>query len=837
MDANNQNFHMLADGSHFDFSKSNNACIWDDKNRILKLNSQRAFEDFPSDRAVARLLANNSPSTVDGYDTWAILNEDRSQVIALGAFSESTPIYVAPTGQRIFDISMGDDEVLYIAVGIPEVNSSIVMLDRLDRWKPVSLKQNGFNPDRVVTVPGKGAFTLDRSNQKLAQIKGMPLRDRPRPDYCPGTARPCEENSDPPRINVRNDLIFPNNREVVAMSSNFHGKIAFLLWHDTPTEKAEIMLMDDNSFVEPVKLGYSGAPFTIGWVEDDKWAVLFDQLNEAIVYDLSGSSNSNPINPAGDRYPLSNWNNTLFCNSLEQPVNYLSNSKNNLEKPRPLYKLSMPGLAQDATVSSQSPFDSGENGTIWHRIYLEASLPPGTGLKIFLYAADDTASLASANGMEHCFGSCPRVNDSTDIPIGTWVTDSSEIPFHPGLLHCKPKENHAGLFTVLVQRPGRKVRSLAGRYLKIDLQLFGNGQSGPEVAAVRIYGPRFSYLDNYLPELYRETEFGAKADTMDKATGADFLQRFLGIFEGMLTPLEDKIASSYLVTDPVSAPSDALDWLGTWIGMSFESGLPTLRKRKMLAHATELYRKRGTIRGLSGALNIATDNKVALGQIVILEDFRLRRTFATILGADLADEENPLTAGIVSSGNSYVGDTLFLGDEEKMEFLALFKPDILENKKEKKIVKRFFEKLANKITILIHNETNKETFKLIKRIAELEIPAHVSVRVLKASDSLLVGLSAIVGLDTYMGKRKPPKPAKIGKSFIGRGDYIKGMASLDPRLEGAASPVVKPGMRRPTANAGDDSNSEYGSNFTLDGSRSGAYDGRNIDHYLWRWLQ
>ena len=130
-------------------------------------------------------------------------------------------------------------------------------------------------------------------------------------------------------------------------------------------------------------------------------------------------------------------------------------------------------------------------------------------------------------------------------------------------------------------------------------------------------------------------------------------------------------------------PEESIEWLSSWIGLTFDTAFPEPRRRALLAAAPELYRARGTPRGLGMAIDVATGGAVSSGEVVVLEDFRLRRTFATILGADLADEDDPLMAGLVSSGNSFVGDTLFLGEEHRKEFLALFSAGLPVSMKER----------------------------------------------------------------------------------------------------------------------------------------------------------
>lgn len=838
MDANGQKFWLLAEEAQFHVDGSQ--ARWDATRRVLRLRSSRLLPALPTDRAVARTLAGQVHTTLDEFGTWATISSDRTEVQAFGTFDEAQTIYsiaaddTAAADDIVLDLAMGEDSVLYLVVGEAGVNTRVMMLDRRERWSPVALQESGFIPDLVVASPGGGAWVLDRSNKRIARVWGMPLRDRPLMEYRPGVARPCNENPHPPQLELRDELLLPDDYEVIAMSVSVEGEsrgtVAMLLWPAAPTQAAALVLLTDKQLSQVIPLSGAIAPFSIGWVRQDRIALLFGAMTEAAVYQLDWSDTGISATAEGDRYPLSGWTQFPICNALQQPAHYPASLAGD-KHPRPLYRLSMPGLAKSASVEASTAIDSGQVGGEWHRLYIEASIPQGTGITVYLSASDDLTTLADADVFPHCFGLIADEvqQDFKDAPLASWMSLGSEIPFHPGLLDCAAQKNRAGLFNVLIQRADRTVRTLRGRYLQLRVALHGDGHTTPELAAIRVYGPRFSYLDHYLPELYRETVFGAQADNRSAATGADFLQRYLGLFESLLTPLEDRIAAAHVVTDPRSAPNEALEWLSQWVGMALEPGLPAARKRRMLAEATKLYRKHGTLRGLSLALNVSTGDWVASGGIVILEDFRLRRTFATILGADLADEEDPLMMGIVQSGNSYVGDTLFLGDEEKKEFLALYRPDVSETKAEQQAVAEFFERLAHRITVLVHRDASSEALGLIRRIVELETPAHVEARVLSASTALLVGLSALVGVDTVIGEGPVPQPAHVNRSFIGRGDFILGKGSLDPRLEGAGSSEME---KRPTAYAPDVA-AEYGASFTLDASESRAYGGRELVRYEW----
>jgi phage tail-like protein len=508
----------------------------------------------------------------------------------------------------------------------------------------------------------------------------------------------------------------------------------------------------------------------------------------------------------------------------------------------PLSPLSLPSFATQGEATNATPIDSGDARTTWHRAYVEACIPPGCGLRLWLAATNDLAPPDSdAEWHEHRFGDrfkSPAPGDDawTIPPRAAWLPAVCELPMHGGLLQCPPVRDRVGLFTVLVQRSRRATRALRGRFLWARLQLVGNGLSTPDVAAVRAYASRFSYLEQYLPELYHETLFGADADRVlksdEQATPSDFLERFLATFEGVLTPLEDTIASACLLTDPRSAPAEALEWLASWIGLGFEPGYPLAQRRALIAAAPTLYKKHGTLAGMSLALDVATDGACSRGSIVVVEDFRLRRTALTILGANLADADDPLLAGLSVSGNSFVGDTLILGDEHRDEFLALFGPDISITPHERSAVAAFFDRLAHRVTVLVHRDTPSEELALIRRIVELETPAHVESRIGTASDAFLVGVAALVAVDTSPGPEMRPASVEVDRSYLGWRDLVLGMPSLDPRLESGGT-VPQPGSwNRPVADS-HGVTTPFGAPFTLDASASHAASGRSIVNYSW----
>jgi phage tail-like protein len=181
-----------------------------------------------------------------------------------------------------------------------------------------------------------------------------------------------------------------------------------------------------------------------------------------------------------------------------------------------------------------------------------------------------------------------------------------------------------------------------GRFLQLKLTLRGNGQATPRLRALRAYYPRFSYLQEYLPAVYRED-----------SESASFLDRFLANPEGFLTALEDKIASVQMLFDYRSAPAEALGWLAGWFGVTLDPVWSEAKERVFIQHAMEFFQYRGTIRGIQMALRLALEDQPGSeffsGSVAdrrcaerfrIVEKFRTRRTPALALG-DPTEQTGP----------------------------------------------------------------------------------------------------------------------------------------------------------------------------------------------------
>jgi len=141
------------------------------------------------------------------------------------------------------------------------------------------------------------------------------------------------------------------------------------------------------------------------------------------------------------------------------------------------------------------------------------------------------------------------------------------------------RESYEDRDTVLEQRPAR-------------------GQMIYEGTEVTIWVARRGYLEN-LPAIYRRSD----------GVGRNLVRDVCFLFEHMFDSVEVNLTDGWRFYDPHTTPVEFLNWLSGWTAFSLDLDWPEPQKRALIKRAVDLYRIRGTKRGLSLFLRLFTGHE------------------------------------------------------------------------------------------------------------------------------------------------------------------------------------------------------------------------------------
>lgn len=240
-----------------------------------------------------------------------------------------------------------------------------------------------------------------------------------------------------------------------------------------------------------------------------------------------------------------------------------------------------------------------------------------------------------------------------------------------------------------------------GRYLWIRIELMGDELNSPFVKNVKFYFPGISYL-RYLPAVYQEDE-----------QSKDFLERFLAIFESLFMDMEYTIDHIVRYFDPDVVSSGFLRWLSKWLAITAGDLFPEEKLRLLVKRAPHLYKKRGTRECIEEMLEIYTGRKP-----FIIEHFQLR------CARNLPEDLRELLLRLYGT-NPY-------------RFCVLLRPDQVKS---------------------------TEDVSIIRRIVELEKPAHTLGGVVALQPWIYLDTHTYLGVNSYLSK---PLPVLDTGSVIGR---------------------------------------------------------------------
>lgn len=116
--------------------------------------------------------------------------------------------------------------------------------------------------------------------------------------------------------------------------------------------------------------------------------------------------------------------------------------------------------------------------------------------------------------------------------------------------------------------------------------------------------------------------------------GDDFAQRFTAGLDDVIAPVFSTLDNLAAYFDPYTAPDDFVEFLSLWVGIEFEASWSMQRRRDVIAHAVDLHRRRGTVRGIREAVALVTNAAVEVRE-------NGGSAWAQAPGADLPGDPTP----------------------------------------------------------------------------------------------------------------------------------------------------------------------------------------------------
>jgi phage tail-like protein len=360
---------------------------------------------------------------------------------------------------------------------------------------------------------------------------------------------------------------------------------------------------------------------------------------------------------------------------------------------KPVTALTPPVLYRDGHWISPR-LDSGIYRCSWHRILLQAQLPPATSLRLSTYSQDQPAEDVPV----------PAIADADWRPMGS----------------VRPGDNDL----LVLGGPGR--------YLWVRLDLAGDGYSTPSVPSLRLEYPRNSYL-RFLPAVY-------SADP----GGADFLARYLAIAQTAIEDIETGLAGIPALFDPLAVPDAFVDYLAGWLNVPVEATWTSQQKRLLIDAARGYFRQRGTpaairahvaayLRSMTGV----TPADDRLPQLV--EGFRQRRYRTLPSGAD---SQHPLwslavTARLQADRFDRLG---------QVRLVSIGDPEL-----------DMFTEHAYRFSVFVPAAFAREPRdrQMLRRAISAEAPAHTSGELVLVQPAMCLGRQSHLGLDSMLAAPAP----------------------------------------------------------------------------------
>ncbi len=521
------------------------------------------------------------------------------------------PVVVLPVGYLAMAVTHDD----YLVVAFQRGDDrGLLSFDLIAGGQPLETLWPAaivFAPFDMAAREGGGVWVLDRNNLRLWELDctlSVVLSGQPSQELQPEVLDDFQPDAGPQRVHAA--VSFPGGLDLgaspgwvidpIAVEPGVDGSV-WLLDRDAPNQRSRVLRLrrdgdtwrhDPSAWLDTLPalahdFVHAAAP---RWPQADEAPArqlfvatevgnqvhAFDVIDEAIVFELHAVPQLYPLRRYAGRALIAVRGDGCYDSGFTQPV-----WTRFVHQPRTRFEPTGELVTE--------VFDSGDLGTTWDKLLLDAALPAGTEVQVWSRASDerDDGFSSPASEVSQLVGGWnaePALQLRLNGPELPWLRHEA--------MRATRREAGVGTWELLLQQA-------QGRFLQLKLKLIShNGSGTPRLRALRVWSPRFSYPQRFLPAVYREDDTSGEA-------GGNFLERWLANFESTLTEVEDKVVHVQQLFDARSVPSEALAWLAEWFDLALDPAWDERRHRLFVRHAMDFFRWRGTVHGLRMALELA----------------------------------------------------------------------------------------------------------------------------------------------------------------------------------------------------------------------------------------
>jgi phage tail-like protein len=403
--------------------------------------------------------------------------------------------------------------------------------------------------------------------------------------------------------------------------------------------------------------------------------------------------------------------------------------------------------------------DAGAYRTRWGRIFMDACLPPGTGVRVHtLTSDDDDVPEPSAWVPARGTGTVGDPDLTPPLPptaalAQLWAQVDADAaagrvfrrPAGSEQVWAPPDPDGLQTYETPVAAP-------PGRYLWLLLELTGSGRATPRVRELRVERPGHR-LAAALPRNWSAQE-----------PDASFLQRFLAPAEGMLHELDEGAALRAVLLDPTAGPEESLPWLASLLGIVLDARWPEPALRSLLAQAYDLFRIRSTQACLERILRIYLPIPVA-----VVENWRLRGLAGAVLGGPTDGPAPPAVGGPGATGalGRFTVGGVRPGEDG-------------------------YTVTAHRFAVLVCGDLDNEQRDVVDSLLETYKPAHTLAEICELGPGMRVGRHLHVGLTSVVGPGSGWAETVVGQVLVGA-DAVVGLPAVGSRAGSAVAGRVRVG--------------------------------------------